>query len=142
MSVLAGMLATLVACAALMAYALRAMFTWCERRVAAVAADKIREIEVNDDRWRSLLATERAATARVAEIAQFGGPRAEPEIASRMEDMHEKLEQRISEETIARGVATLRDAYRDVGITPSDDELREEVLLLASGHRPQIPRGR
>lgn len=98
-----------------------------------------KRVAENDDRWRAVLEIERAATLKVVEQQQLGGPRREIEIASRMEDVHEKLEQRVGEDTIRRGMEELRRGYTAVGIAIDDDELREEVMMLSSGHRPVLP---
>lgn len=64
-----------------------------------------------------------------------------PEIAEREVDPQTRVARRVAEDTVERGMAELRAAYRSMGQSPTDEELREEVeLLLLSGTMPDYPR--
>jgi hypothetical protein len=87
-----------------------------------------------------LYVTERHA-ARSTNLATIGSPTPHPVEISHEPDAEERVARLISEETIARGMQTLRAIYDTSGIPVEDEVLRAEATAMLAGVEPRAPLG-
>jgi hypothetical protein len=101
-----------------------------------------RELARMQQMYDRLVQTQATATQDAIRLATTGN--AQPQVAlveEREVDAHTRLSRVVSEQAIAHGVGVLRESYRALGIQYSDDDLREEAMLLLSvGTVPEYPR--
>lgn len=99
---------------------------WMHTRVARMVAGQ----------WQHVVAAQHAIGGDLVTQAIYGGQPV-PARVEREETPEERLEGHISEDMIQRGVDQLREAYAGAGVhSISDEELREEAVMIASGVDP------
>jgi hypothetical protein len=103
-----------------------------DRRV--IRREHEREMERTAKMYERILEGSKVTAESLLRLATTGV--AEPIVAAvseREPDMHERASRLVTEQTIARGVEQLREAYRKLGIQVSDDDLAEEAQALLMG---------
>jgi len=87
-------------------------------------------------RWEHVVAAQHAIGGDLVTRAIYGGEPG-PARVERTESPEERLESAISEDTIRNGMAELRRGYEANGVmNMTDEELREEAVMIASGINP------
>lgn len=110
-------------------------------QVTAIGEARDREIDRLVKAYDKLLDTQKTAVHESLRLATtaFATPQ-EARVEDRTPDAFERAQSAPAEATINRGVEVLRDAYRALGVTYSDEELREEAeLLFLTGTEARFP---
>lgn len=122
-------------------------------------ADRYEAQKANEAEYQRLCAAHAAEVARLValyeHVAKLVGASAQDairlvttghatvqpvEIAEREVDAHTRVSRMVTEQTIDRGMAALREEYRKLGLQIDDDLLREEVTtILSLGMTPPYP---
>jgi hypothetical protein len=102
----------------------------------------MRTIAVFEQQLKAQAAGQTATMEAAIRLATIGTPTQEPvQIEEREVDAHTRLSRMVSDQAVERGIDALRENYRAIGVQLSDEELRDEAMLLLSvGTMPQYPK--
>lgn len=83
---------------------------------------------------------QKAAVEHAMNLVNFGMPqRKEAVIEEREPDAAVRAARQVQEETIARATESLKHRYAEIGVTVTDEELRDEAITLVTGGRWKPP---
>lgn len=81
----------------------------------------------------------RESLTQVGNTVQFGTPHPPEAVIDREPTPEQSLGRAIEEDTINRGMESLRREYEAAGIRITEDELRNEVIQIVTGILPEEP---
>jgi hypothetical protein len=81
----------------------------------------------------------RASLAAIGNTVQFGTPTPQEATVDREPTPEQALGRAVEEDTIARGIESLRREYEAAGIRVTDEELRDEVIQIVLQVTPTEP---